>query len=196
MIHTKSRSLFFALFFCSPCMIMSKVTDIQSEEQLNQLLNNSQQVVLKFYADWCGHCVATKKPYQDLSENSDLQDITFAQIDVEAQPEISKKYDINAMPTFIYLKNSNVIEKQQGTAPAQLFIESMTTKIKDVFGGQGVSLDHDLEQENKQMMQQAAQIPGDSESLFDKIKGMLLGAFEFIKRIIMMIIDKITGVFR
>ena len=82
-------------------------------EQLKQKMQNGEDFVLDLFATWCGPCKAIKPYFEQLSTEYQEHYI-FAHFDVEESPDISEIFQIHAMPTFIILKESEVIDKMSG----------------------------------------------------------------------------------
>lgn len=70
-----------------------------------------KKVVIDFYADWCGPCKKIAPIFVELSEK--YPDIVFLKVDAEVG-ELAEAFDVNALPTFLFLKNGNIITRLQG----------------------------------------------------------------------------------
>ena len=70
-----------------------------------------KKVVIDFYADWCGPCKKMAPIFVELSE--EYPDIVFLKVDVE-QGDLAEAFDVSALPTFLFLKNGNIITRIQG----------------------------------------------------------------------------------
>ena len=70
-------------------------------------------VVIDFYATWCGPCKRVAPMFQDLSEKYSAQ-IVFFKVDVDESPELVNLFDISAMPTFVFLRDGQVVKKVEG----------------------------------------------------------------------------------
>jgi thioredoxin 1 len=86
----------------------SKIVDINKEGQLEQLLNDSDILVVKYYANWCGPCKNFAPKFEKLSE--DYTGVTFAQEDIDKK--LSK--GINGVPTTRIYKGGNLVEEITG----------------------------------------------------------------------------------
>jgi thioredoxin-like negative regulator of GroEL len=42
--------------------------------------------------------------------------VVFLKVDVDANRDLSAKYEVSSMPTFLYLKSGKVLEKQAGAS--------------------------------------------------------------------------------
>ena len=71
-----------------------------------------KNVVIDFFADWCGPCKKIAPTYVELSKK--YTNVVFLKVDVDESEELSKSFVINALPTFIFLNNGNVVKKLEG----------------------------------------------------------------------------------
>ena len=86
----------------------SKVTSITSLEEIPKNGN----VVIDFYADWCGPCKKLSPEFARLSTEYDS--ITFLKVNTDEAEELAKHYDVSALPTIIYIKNGDTISMIKG----------------------------------------------------------------------------------
>ncbi len=84
----------------------------------SELKDYSSECIIKFSAKWCGPCKAISPYYHDLAKKYD--DIFFLEVDTEVSPDISDKYNINSLPTFVALKNSREIGRVVGASKDKL----------------------------------------------------------------------------
>ena len=87
-----------------------ELTD-QNFEKL--LINNSQPVVIDFMAEWCGPCKMISPALEDIAEEYDGRAIV-AKVNVDTNPELTSKFGVRGMPTVLYLKDGEIMDKQVG----------------------------------------------------------------------------------
>lgn len=46
--------------------------------------------------------------------------MVFIKIDVDDNPDTAAKYNVSAMPTFVFIKGGEVVERLMGASPARL----------------------------------------------------------------------------
>lgn len=69
--------------------------------------------LVDFYADWCGPCKRLTPMLQEFSKKL-ANKVKIAKIDVDKTQALSERFNINAMPTLILLKNGKEIDRYVG----------------------------------------------------------------------------------
>jgi len=95
------------------------VHEITNAAQLQQLIDQaaSKLVVIDFKAAWCGPCKMIAPFFHELAESH--KDVVFASVDVDNVPDAAAKYDVEAMPTFVYVKNGKEISNARLTGASK-----------------------------------------------------------------------------
>ncbi len=86
--------------------MVSLITDSEFQNTLE--LNN--QVVIKFFADWCGNCKLFTPKFKRMSENEINSGITFLDINAEENENARKAASVNNLPYFAIFKNGVFVE--------------------------------------------------------------------------------------
>ena len=76
-------------------------------------------MVIDFYATWCGPCKIIA-PKVDAMAVQLKDEVVFLKVDVDETDDIAAEYQIEAMPTFVLLKNKAVVEKFSGANESKL----------------------------------------------------------------------------
>jgi thioredoxin 1 len=88
---------------------------------------NFQIIVVDFYAQWCMPCKMIAPAYEELSQLDEFSDVIFLKVDVDKVSLIAEKYQVTAMPTFLFLKDSSVASRFSGAS-----IEKLTETIRSL----------------------------------------------------------------
>ena len=64
--------------------------------------------LVEFHTSWCGYC---KKQQPELDA---MDKVWIGQVDADNSPAIAAKYNINAFPTFLIIKNGQEVERFSG----------------------------------------------------------------------------------
>lgn len=70
-------------------------------------------VVIDFFATWCGPCKRIAPIFEDLADKYYPQ-ILFFKVDVDESPDLVNDFDVSAMPTFVFLKDGKIVKKVEG----------------------------------------------------------------------------------
>jgi thioredoxin 1 len=75
------------------------VNHITSDGEMSKLLSSGNAVVVKFEADWCGPCKASRSPYEKMAQNH--TDVVFAAVNVDKAQSLGNKYKVTSLPTIV-----------------------------------------------------------------------------------------------
>lgn len=82
-------------------------------------------VVVDFTATWCGPCQMIGPHFDELS-NRYAADATFLKVDVDQCPQTARSQGVSSMPTFVFYRNSQEVDRFSGANPGTL-----ESKIKE-----------------------------------------------------------------
>lgn len=86
-------------------------------------------VVLDVYATWCGPCQQMAPIFEELEQEIGKK-YKFAKLNVDEAREISIKYGVTSVPTFIFIKDNKV----QGKETGYMSKEDLEAKIQELLG--------------------------------------------------------------
>ena len=94
----------------------TQITDANFEELV---VKSSQAVMIDFWAEWCGPCRMVAPIVEDLAKEYEGKAV-IGKVDVDGNPEIVAKFGIRNIPTILFFKNGQVVDKQVGAVPKQV----------------------------------------------------------------------------
>ena len=101
------------------------ITNDNHEKEINQ---ESKPVVLDVYATWCGPC-QQMMPIVDELEQELGDAYKFAKLNVDDARDLSIKYGVISVPTFLFIKDGQVKGKETG----YMNKEDLKAKIEAAF---------------------------------------------------------------
>lgn len=76
--------------------------------------------VVDFWAEWCGPCRMVTPIIEELSTDYEGKAL-IGKVNVDDNPEVSMKYGVRSIPTILFIKNGEIVDKQVGaTSKANL----------------------------------------------------------------------------
>ena len=84
-----------------------------TSENFESLKNGQQPLVVDFWATWCGPCRMISPVISELAKEYDGK-ITVGKCDVEENEELAADFGIRNIPTIIFMKGGEVVDKVVG----------------------------------------------------------------------------------
>ncbi len=91
-------------------------------ENFEQYKNGDQPLVVDFWATWCGPCRMVGPVVSELAKDYDGK-ITVGKCDVEDNEDIAAQFGIRNIPTILFFKNGELVDKFVGAAPKPVLDE-------------------------------------------------------------------------
>jgi thioredoxin 1 len=80
---------------------------------LDSIINEDRPVIIDFHALWCGPCKRQSPILQQVADELGER-VKVIKIDVDQNPMIASRYQIQSVPTLIIFKNGEIKHKQAG----------------------------------------------------------------------------------
>jgi thioredoxin 1 len=101
----------------------SKVIEITNPEQLNTILKENNNVMIDFFAEWCGPCKQLSPVLDSISEEFGG---VICKINVDDNNDIAQENGIRSIPTVVYFKNGTKVKQTQGFLPKNQLLKQMS----------------------------------------------------------------------
>ena len=84
-----------------------------NDSNFAEVLNSGKPLVIDFWAPWCGPCKKIGPDVEALAESYAGQ-INVGKCNVDDNDELAIKFGIRNIPTILFIKNGEIVDKQVG----------------------------------------------------------------------------------
>lgn len=100
-----------------------------TDANFDELVLNSDKVSLvDFWAEWCGPCRALTPFIEEMATEFEGRAI-IGKVDVDSCPEITKRYKVRNIPTILFVKGGEVVDKQVGSTTKAALVAKLEALI-------------------------------------------------------------------
>ena len=86
-----------------------------TDKNFESIMAEEKPLVVDFWATWCGPCKKIAPDIEALAEQYKDQ-VTIGKCDVDDNDELTGKFGVRNIPTVLFIKNGEVVDKQVGAA--------------------------------------------------------------------------------
>lgn len=102
-----------------------EITDSNFDELVAK---SDQPVVVDFWAEWCGPCRMVGPIVEEIAKDYEGKALV-GKVNVDQNPGISAKFGIRSIPTILFLKKGEVVDKQVGAVPKAVLTEKLDAQF-------------------------------------------------------------------
>ena len=87
-----------------------------NNSNFEQTISAENLTLVDFWAEWCGPCKSMHPIFESLAKQ--YPNVKFARVNVDQNQNISRKFAVQSIPTFIMFKSGKIIDKMMGAVGA------------------------------------------------------------------------------
>jgi len=96
-----------------------------TDANFNEIVQNSDKpVLIDFWAEWCGPCRMVEPIVEEMAAEYEGKAI-IGKVNVDENPDVSAKFGIRNIPTVLFIKGGQVVDKSVGAVPKNILTEKM-----------------------------------------------------------------------
>jgi thioredoxin 1 len=103
----------------------TEITDANFEELV---LKSDKPVMIDFWAEWCGPCRMIGPVVEEMSKEYDGKAL-IGKVNVDHNPGIAQRFMIRNIPTILFLKNGEIVDKSVGAVPKAQLTDKLNKQL-------------------------------------------------------------------
>jgi len=94
----------------------------------DQVLSSERPVLVDFWATWCGPCRMVAPVLEEIAAEKSEQ-LTVAKLDVDANPETARNFQVVSIPTLILFKNGQPVKRIVGAKGKAALLRELSDDV-------------------------------------------------------------------
>ena len=101
---------------------------IATNTSFDSLLEGEKLVIVDFWATWCGPC-RMLSPLLDEVEAEMEDQVEVVKVNVDDADEIAMRYRIMSIPTLLFFKNGQMVDRSVGAMPKSALVDKINANL-------------------------------------------------------------------
>jgi len=105
------------------------MVEVNLKKDLEEILNNEENVFVKFSTSWCGPCKILSQTLKQIE--TDFNHVKFVEIDVdEAEDDFASTFQVMSVPKVMLFKNNKCVDTFVGALPKSSLVQKINTHFQ------------------------------------------------------------------
>lgn len=106
---------------------MAKAIEI-TDANFEEVLKSDKPVLVDFWAEWCGPCKMIGPVVEELAGDYEGKAIV-GKVDVDSNPAVAQALGIRSIPTLMFFKGGQLVDKQIGAVPKVVLAQKLDAQL-------------------------------------------------------------------
>ena len=99
-----------------------------NDSNFEEVSAKGQLMLVDFGAQWCGPCKAVSPIVDELSDKYGSEAV-IGKVDIDESPDLCEKFGIRNIPTILFIRDGEVVDKIVGAVAKEKISERLTALI-------------------------------------------------------------------
>lgn len=100
-----------------------------NEAGFDKALETGGLIMVDFWATWCGPCQRLGPVIEQLAEEYEGQNVVIGKVDVDEEPELARRFGVMNIPTVVFFKNGQEVERKVGAMPIDIYTQFLDDNL-------------------------------------------------------------------
>lgn len=101
-----------------------EVIKITNSSFAHEIDSSNMPVLIDFFATWCGPCRMVSPIVDEIA--AEHNDLKVCKVDVDSEPELTRRFGVISIPTLVVIKNGSVASKAVGYRSKEEILAMLT----------------------------------------------------------------------
>lgn len=99
-----------------------------TDKNFEEIIKGDLPVLIDLFASWCGPCKAMSPIIEELSNEYEGK-IIIGKMDVDTNVETPSKFGIRSIPTLLFFKNGEVVDRLVGAQKKDILVAKLDSLL-------------------------------------------------------------------
>lgn len=104
---------------------------VTDENFTTEVVDAQGLAIVDFWATWCGPCRMVAPIVQQLANEYGERGLTVGKLDVDQNPEVASRYGIRSIPTILFFKGGELVDRVVGAVPKPHLEQKVKEHLED-----------------------------------------------------------------
>jgi thioredoxin 1 len=106
---------------------MAKAIEI-TDANFEEIMNSEHPILVDFWAEWCGPCKMIGPIVEELAGDYEGKAV-IGKVDVDSNPGVASQFGIRSIPTLLFFKGGQIVDKQVGAVPKAVLAQKLDAQL-------------------------------------------------------------------